>query len=114
MATTTVEGRSGGCVHHPERAPVGRCVRCRRPVCGECLTRLEGILHCRECLGAEAEALGKRGPGVVARLGTFLCACVVLVPALLAALLVLRTFGLAAGRIARLGAVAFEAAEEVR
>ena len=112
MATTLVEGRPGGCAHHPERAPVGRCARCRRPVCGECLTRLEGILHCRDCLGAEAEALERTGPSLAPRLATFACAAVLLVPALLSSLLVLRAFGFAAGRIARFGAVAFEAAAE--
>jgi len=108
MTTKRVEGRSGGCVHHPERAPIGRCAKCRRPVCGECHTRLEGILHCRECLGVAAEGLERRGPRFAPRLVTFISAFVVLIPALLVSLLVLRTFGLVAGRIARYGAVAFE------
>lgn len=120
MATSLVEGRSGGCVHHPERAPIGRCAKCRRPVCGECHTRLEGILHCRDCLGLAAETLEETGPRIGPRLVTFVSALVVLIPALLSSLLVLRGFGLVAGRIARHGAVAFEspanpsAADEAR
>ena len=117
MSTTLVEGRSGGCVHHPERAPIGRCAKCRRPVCGECQTRIDGILHCRECLGATAETLERSGPRFAPRLATLVSALVVLIPALLASLFVMRSFGVAAGRLARLGAVAFEApnaAEEPR
>ncbi len=108
MATTLVEGRSGGCVHHPERAPVGRCVTCKRPVCGECHTRLDGILHCRECLGDAARELAPRRPSFLPRMGTSIVAVLVLVPALMLSLVALRTFGLIAGRIARIGAVAFE------
>jgi len=109
MSTTLVEGRSGGCVHHPERAPIGRCAKCRRPVCGECQTRIDGILHCRECLGQAAETLDRTGPRFAPRLATFLSVFVVLIPALLVSLFVLRTFGVVAGRLARIGAVAFEA-----
>lgn len=101
-------GRTGGCAHHPERAPLGRCAECRRPVCGECHVRLDGILHCRECLVVTEQTLKERRPSVLPRIGTLLGALLVLAPALLLALVVLRGLGLVAGRVARLGAVAFE------
>ena len=107
MPGTNAE-RAGGCVHHPERAPLGRCASCRRPVCGECHIRLDGILHCRECLGATEQSLRSEGPRIAPRIVTALVAVALLVPTLLTAVVVLRGFGLAAGRIARLGAVAFE------
>ena len=109
----TIAERAGGCVHHPERTPLGRCASCRRPVCGECHIRLDGILHCRECLGVAEQSLRLEGPRVAPRIGTALVALALLVPTLLTAVVVLRGFGLTAGRIARLGAVAFEDATAV-
>ncbi len=109
MAETTA-GRAAGCVHHPERAPLGRCAACRRPVCGECHIRIDGILHCRECLGATEDTLLRQRPSLAPRLVTAACALLVLAPALLLALGLLRVFGVAAGRLSRLGAVAFERA----
>jgi hypothetical protein len=38
------------CPRHPDREGVGICIACKRVVCGDCATRLEGINHCRECL----------------------------------------------------------------
>lgn len=44
------------CKNHPDRDGVGICVPCKRVVCADCSTRLDGINHCRECLEAK---LGK-------------------------------------------------------
>ena len=107
MSATTA-GRAGGCVHHPERAALGRCATCKRAVCGECHVRLDGILHCRDCLTAAEQDLRSERAPVLPRLGTALTAVMVLVPALLLSLVIVRGFGLAAGRLARFGAVAFE------
>jgi hypothetical protein len=107
MSATTA-GRAGGCVHHPDRAPIGRCAACRNPVCGECHVRLDGILHCRDCLAVEERRLQTERPRLLPRVGTLVAALVVLLPALLIAVVVLRGFGLAAGRVARWGAVAME------
>ena len=38
------------CQHHPEEAAVGICVRCQSPLCDACITKLDGINHCRACL----------------------------------------------------------------
>jgi hypothetical protein len=38
------------CQQHPEQAAVGICVRCGAPFCDACLTKLDGINHCRSCL----------------------------------------------------------------
>jgi hypothetical protein len=38
------------CQHHPEEAAVGICVRCSAPLCDACITKLDGINHCRSCL----------------------------------------------------------------
>jgi len=38
------------CRYHPDRAGLGVCSGCGATVCEECATRVEGILHCRECL----------------------------------------------------------------
>ena len=43
---------SARCGQHVARDAVGTCVRCQRPVCDECVTRLDGINHCVQCLVA--------------------------------------------------------------
>jgi hypothetical protein len=53
-----------GCENHPAREAIGLCVACRRRVCGECATKIEGINYCVSCLsGLAAEGgrnLGRR------------------------------------------------------
>jgi hypothetical protein len=44
---TTLETR---CRFHPGRSGIGVCTRCSATLCEECATRVEGILHCRDCL----------------------------------------------------------------
>lgn len=49
------------CRYHPERAGIGVCTRCGSTLCEECSTRVEGILHCRECLKGFQAAPAARG-----------------------------------------------------
>jgi hypothetical protein len=51
-----------GCENHPAREAIGLCVACRRRVCGECATKIEGINYCVSCLSGLA-AEGGRGAG---------------------------------------------------
>jgi hypothetical protein len=58
------------CRNHPEREGVGICVACRRVFCVECSTKIDGVNHCRECLGKRqrtAVASQKQGSGFLAR-----------------------------------------------
>ena len=50
-----------GCENHPAREAIGLCVKCRRRVCGECATKIEGINYCVSCLSGLA-AEGGRNP----------------------------------------------------
>jgi hypothetical protein len=38
------------CANHPQREAVGICVDCRKRVCVECTTKVDGINHCVSCL----------------------------------------------------------------
>lgn len=38
------------CLNHPDRDAVGVCVKCRKYVCAECATRIEGVNYCADCL----------------------------------------------------------------
>lgn len=74
------------CVHHPEREAVGVCVLCRRSVCTECTTKLDGINHCSDCVATLAASVrvaprAERAEGAAhASLATVLwCAFLVLV-----------------------------------
>ena len=42
------------CRNHPDRPGIGICPSCASTICDECATRVEGILHCRECLARAA------------------------------------------------------------
>ena len=44
------------CRNHPERPGIGVCPACATPVCEECATRVDGILHCRACLSREGRS----------------------------------------------------------
>jgi hypothetical protein len=44
------------CVHHHERHAIGICVKCRTPLCGECVTKVDGINYCVRCLERMADA----------------------------------------------------------
>ena len=84
----------GACENHPARSPVGRCAQCRKMACAECVTRLDGIFHCRDCLAVAADGLRERKSGALARIGTLLLALVVLVPALIVSMATLRGLGM--------------------
>jgi hypothetical protein len=47
-----LESRS--CRNHPARPGIGSCPSCSAVICEECSTRVDGILHCRECLARAA------------------------------------------------------------
>jgi hypothetical protein len=42
------------CFQHPEREALGICVACRRPICAECSTPIDGINRCAACVAALA------------------------------------------------------------
>jgi hypothetical protein len=49
---------SATCSHHPLREATGICVRCRSAMCSDCITKIDGINHCRDCL----ESMTKQAP----------------------------------------------------
>lgn len=51
---------SRNCRHHPDRPGIGVCPSCSAVICEECSTRVEGILHCRECLAKKAAPAARR------------------------------------------------------
>jgi hypothetical protein len=52
-----------GCENHPAREAIGLCIACRRRVCGECVTKIEGINYCVACLSGLAAEGGRRLTG---------------------------------------------------
>ena len=44
------------CHYHPDRSAIGVCMRCRRLICVDCTTRVDGVNHCHACLST----LGRR------------------------------------------------------
>ena len=38
------------CFQHPDREALGICIVCRRPICAECSTPIEGINRCAACM----------------------------------------------------------------
>ena len=97
-----------GCANHPKRLPVGRCPLCERLVCAECHVRLDGILHCRDCLAAREKQLVLRGPSAASRVAAGIVALVLLFPALLALEGFLTAAGTVSGRLSRQFAPAFD------
>ena len=55
------------CANHPDREGAGICVVCRKVVCTECLTRVEGIIHCRRCLQRRFDPRRRRGAPALAQ-----------------------------------------------
>jgi hypothetical protein len=51
---------SAFCEQHAGRVALGICVHCRRTLCGDCITKIDGINHCRACLEAQAPAAPAR------------------------------------------------------
>ncbi|MDH5676031.1 MAG: B-box zinc finger protein [Myxococcales bacterium] len=50
------------CENHAQREAIGVCVQCRRRVCSECSTKVEGINYCVSCLETLAAAGGRTRP----------------------------------------------------
>jgi hypothetical protein len=48
------------CENHQQREAIGVCVQCRRRVCSECSTKVEGINYCVACLSGLAREGGRR------------------------------------------------------
>ena len=40
------------CSEHPDRHSFALCVTCRKVMCQECTTQVEGINYCRTCVAA--------------------------------------------------------------
>lgn len=51
---------SAVCENHLQREAIGVCVECRRRVCSECSTKVEGINYCVACLAGLAREGGRR------------------------------------------------------
>jgi hypothetical protein len=43
------------CRNHPYRDAVGVCRRCRARLCVDCLTKIDGINYCRDCLAVQQQ-----------------------------------------------------------
>jgi hypothetical protein len=41
---------SGQCQNHPEREGIGICLSCHRVFCSECITKIDGVNYCQDCL----------------------------------------------------------------
>lgn len=55
MSSATAPVHSAAaCANHPRREAIGVCVTCRKQVCGECTTKVDGVNHCVSCLAALA------------------------------------------------------------
>jgi hypothetical protein len=66
------------CANHPAREAIGICVKCKKRVCGECTTKVEGINHCVSCFGglvaesaAEKPVVRREHPAVAFVLALF-------------------------------------------
>lgn len=55
------------CQNHQQREAIGVCVQCRRRVCSECSTKVEGINYCVSCLSGLAREGGRKVGGRVAQ-----------------------------------------------
>jgi alkyl hydroperoxide reductase subunit AhpF len=61
-ATVPVPG-AAACANHPRREAIGICVACRKQVCGECTTKVDGINYCVHCLGTLAGPARREATG---------------------------------------------------
>lgn len=62
------------CINHPERDAIGICIITRKPICGECSTRYEGVNYSKEGLRIlkERKAAEHASVSLKERLGTIL------------------------------------------
>lgn len=54
-----MSARVAACENHLQREAIGVCVQCRRRVCSECSTKVEGINYCVTCLAGLAREGGR-------------------------------------------------------
>ena len=111
-SATAVRETRKHCVNHPDRLPVGRCAKCSAAACAECVSRLDGILHCRDCLRAAAATLERKTSGGLARIGTALLAVVLLLPAIGVALAGMRVLGMLGESLTHQFGVEFDSADD--
>lgn len=67
------------CELHPDLDAIGICMSCKRQICGQCATRVDGINRCTSCLAQMAtltqpaeggsKAVGARWPAYAALAG---------------------------------------------
>lgn len=55
-----MDAPSALCSQHLAREAVGICVRCRAAMCSDCITKIDGINHCRACLEELTRAAPER------------------------------------------------------
>ena len=60
VAPPPPEGPQYACAYHPERRAQGVCMSCRKVICSECSTKIDGINHCLPCLQRKAASTRKR------------------------------------------------------
>jgi hypothetical protein len=63
---------SAHCTQHPVREAVGICVRCRASMCSDCITKIDGINHCRACLDELTRSESKKRTASAAGLPSWL------------------------------------------
>ena len=49
-----VSQAQGKCKNHLERDGIGICISCRQVFCSECVTKIDGVNYCEQCLGKPA------------------------------------------------------------
>jgi hypothetical protein len=70
---------SATCSHHPLREAIGICVACRSAMCSDCITKIDGINHCRDCLEKLSRGKAEAPRGKKLRLSPWLAVSVGLV-----------------------------------
>ena len=51
---------AAACRNHPAREAIGICVECRSRICSECVTKVDGINYCVDCLSKLADRGARR------------------------------------------------------
>lgn len=51
---------AAACTNHLEREALGICVACHARVCGECVTKVDGINYCVSCLARLSDGSARR------------------------------------------------------
>jgi hypothetical protein len=77
MRTVPALTSAAACRNHLDREAIGVCIECRARVCGECVTKVDGINYCVTCLAkltrrdtpAKDGAVSRPSAGVAAMVG---------------------------------------------